>query len=258
MNERIVSTLNEAGLGPVIGDRLGLARRLVAGRMVFTTSFGLEDQVIIDAIASVDLDIDIVTLDTGRLFPQTYALWSETERRYGRQIRAFYPAQSSLEALVARQGIDGFYESVGNRLACCGVRKVEPLARALSGAKGWVTGLRADQSVDRAAIAFATEDAGRQLIKINPLFDYDREALRALAAARSIPVNPLHGQGFASIGCAPCTRAIASGEAERAGRWWWEQQQKKECGLHVNADGKLQRSASLEAADGRIDASLPS
>jgi phosphoadenosine phosphosulfate reductase len=244
MNEQIVSTLNLEELSPEIGDRLALARRRVPGRMVFTTSFGLEDQVITDAITGLNLDIEIVTLDTGRLFPQSYAVWSETERRYGRRIRAFYPAQQRLEDLVERQGIDGFYNSVGERLACCGVRKVEPLARALAGAQAWVTGLRADQSADRAAVAFAIDEASRGLIKINPLFDYDRAALHALAAARAIPVNSLHAQGFASIGCAPCTRAIASGEAERAGRWWWEEEQKKECGLHVNADGTLQRSAS--------------
>jgi phosphoadenosine phosphosulfate reductase len=243
MNKQIVLTLNRVGLSSTIGDRLALARRLVAGRIVFTTSFGLEDQVIVDAIAAVGLDIEIATLDTGRLFPQTYALWSETERRYGRRIRAFYPAEWSLEDLIERQGIDGFYESIDNRLACCGVRKVAPLARALDGAQAWVTGLRADQSADRAGVAFAVEEANRKLIKINPLFDYDRKALSALATARAIPVNPLHAQGFASIGCAPCTRAIAAGEAERAGRWWWEQEQKKECGLHVDADGKLQRNA---------------
>jgi phosphoadenosine phosphosulfate reductase len=243
MNEEIVSTLNRARLSPAIGDRLALVRRLVPGRIVFTTSFGLEDQVIVDAIAAEGLDIEIVTLDTGRLFPQTYALWSETERRSGRRIRGFYPAERSLEELVERQGIDGFYESIGNRLACCGVRKVAPLARALDGARAWVTGLRADQSADRAAVAFASDEARRKLIKINPLFDYDRSALTALAAARAIPINPLHGQGFASIGCAPCTRAIADGEAERAGRWWWEREPKKECGLHVSADGKLQRNA---------------
>jgi phosphoadenosine phosphosulfate reductase len=243
MNESIVAILNLEKLSPEIGDRLALARRLVAGRMIFTTSFGLEDQIIIDAIAAIDLDIEIVTLDTGRLFPQTYTVWSETERRYGRRIRAVYPAQQRLEDLVERQGIDGFYTSVGHRLACCEVRKVEPLERALAGAQAWVTGLRADQSADRATVTFASHDASRGLIKINPLFDYGRAALSALAAGRAIPVNPLHAQGFASIGCAPCTRAIASGEAERAGRWWWEEEQKKECGLHVSADGRMRRSA---------------
>jgi phosphoadenosine phosphosulfate reductase len=244
MDEQIVSTLNLEELSPEIGDRLAVARQRIPGRMVFTTSFGLEDQVITEAIATLDLDIEIATLDTGRLFPQTYAVWSETERRYGCRIRAFYPAQQRLEDLVERQGIDGFYKSVNHRLACCGVRKVEPLARALAGAQAWVTGLRADQSADRAAVTFASDEASRGLIKINPLFDYERAALSALAVARAIPVSPLHAQGFASIGCAPCTRAIVSGEAERAGRWWWEEEQKKECGLHINADGILQRSAS--------------
>jgi phosphoadenosine phosphosulfate reductase len=247
MTQRMLAALNREDLSPVLRERLAVARDTIPGRIVFTTSFGLEDQVITVAIAEAGLDIEIATLDTGRLFPQTYAVWSETERLINRRIRAFYPNQSELEALVGRQGIDGMFESVANRLACCGVRKVEPLARALSEAKAWVTGLRADQSASRAGVPFATADMVYQLIKINPLFDQSRDAVRAFAEAQSIPINPLHAQGFASIGCAPCTRAIASGEAERAGRWWWEQETKKECGLHLNAEGRLQRGRLLES-----------
>jgi phosphoadenosine phosphosulfate reductase len=228
-----------------IAERIAGACANVPGRCVFTTSFGLEDQVITAAIWENDLDIEIVTLDTGRLFAQTYELWSATERRYGRRVRAFYPERQSLEDLVARQGIDGMFVSLDNRLACCGVRKVEPLRRALAGAQGWITGLRADQSAARAGISFASHDTEHHLIKINPLFDQSRADLKALAEAGTIPINSLHSQGFASIGCAPCTRAIADGEPERAGRWWWEHEGKKECGLHVTADGRLQRAAPL-------------
>jgi phosphoadenosine phosphosulfate reductase len=173
-----------------------------------------------------------VTLDTGRLFPETYALWEETERRYGLRIRAVFPQQAQLETLVAAQGINGFYASREARLACCHVRKVEPLNRALDGARAWIVGLRADQSSHRQGMGLVTADAERGLIKVSPFFDWARDAVLNFAEKNAIPINPLHAKGFASIGCAPCTRAIAPGEPERAGRWWWEQEEKKECGLH--------------------------
>jgi len=213
-------------------NRLAEARRAIAGRLVFTTSFGLEDQAITHAILSQDLAIDIVTLDTGRLFPQTYEVWSETEARYGRRIRAFYPERVSVEAFVAQHGIDGFRASILARQACCAVRKVEPLGRALSGASGWITGVRAEQSWERATTPYAAIDAARGLIKLNPLLDWSRERVVAFVREHGVPYNPLHDEGFLSIGCAPCTRAVKPGEPERAGRWWWEQEDKKECGLH--------------------------
>ena len=213
-------------------NRLAEARRAIAGRLVFTTSFGLEDQAITHAILGQDLAIDVVTLDTGRLFPQTYALWSETEARYGRRIRAFYPERESVEAFVTQQGIDGFRASIAARQACCAVRKVEPLHRALDGASGWITGVRAEQSSERATTPYAAVDAARGLIKLNPLLDWSRERVVDFVRERGIPYNPLHDEGFLSIGCAPCTRAVKAGEPERAGRWWWEQEDKKECGLH--------------------------
>jgi phosphoadenosine phosphosulfate reductase len=213
-------------------DRLTAARRAIAGRLVFTTSFGLEDQAITHAILSQDLAIDIVTLDTGRLFPETYAVWSETEERYGRRIRAFYPERTSVEAFVAQHGIDGFRASVAARQTCCAVRKVEPLGRALDGASGWITGVRAEQSSERATTPYAAVDAARGLIKLNPLLDWSRERVVAFVREHGVPYNTLHDEGFLSIGCAPCTRAVKPGEPERAGRWWWEQEDKKECGLH--------------------------
>jgi phosphoadenosine phosphosulfate reductase len=222
-----------AALAPLsLAERVAAARRLVQGRLVFTTSFGLEDQAIADAILSQDLAIEVVTLDTGRLFPETYELWSATEARYGRRITGFAPSAPALEGLVAADGINGFRSSVEARKRCCGVRKVEPLARALAVAAGWITGLRGDQSANRADTPFAAFDPTYQLLKINPLADWTRPALVAHVAEHRIPYNPLHDRGFASIGCAPCTRAIAPGEPERAGRWWWEDDAKKECGLH--------------------------
>jgi len=223
------------------GDRLETLRRRVAGRIVFTTSFGIEDQAIIHLIAERGLAIDIATLDTGRLFPSTYALWAETEQRYALRIASFHPDQQSLGAFVAERGINGFYQSIDARLACCTVRKVEPLGRALAGVAAWVTGLRADQSGDRAAVTLESWDDAREMIKFAPLFDWSREQVADFCAAERVPINPLHAEGFASIGCQPCTRAIMPGESERAGRWWWENDQSAECGLHLAADGRLVR-----------------
>jgi phosphoadenosine phosphosulfate reductase len=214
-------------------ERLAAIRAQISGRLVFTTSFGLEDQAIAHAIFAQALTIDVATLDTGRLFPETYDVWAETERRYGVRVRAFAPDHLTVETLIVRQGIDGFRSSIEARLDCCAVRKVAPLARALDGAAAWITGLRADQSADRAQVLPALFDEERRLIKVNPLFDWTRECTREFVRVHDVPCNALHERGFLSIGCAPCTRAVMPGEPERAGRWWWEQSQKKECGLHV-------------------------
>jgi phosphoadenosine phosphosulfate reductase len=217
-------------------ERVAAIRAQIPGRVVFTTSFGLEDQAIAHAIFAQALPIDVATLDTGRLFPETHDVWAETERRYGVRVLAFAPEHHSVEALVARQGIDGFRSSVEARLDCCGVRKVAPLARALDGSAAWITGLRAGQSADRAQLLPALFDEERRLLKVNPLFDWTRENTLEFVRAHDVPCNVLHERGFLSIGCAPCTRAVMPGEPERAGRWWWEQSQKKECGLHVAYD----------------------
>ena len=220
---------------PVV-ERLARFRAAVAGRIAFTTSFGLEDQVLLHHLAEAGIDVDVVTLDTGRLFPETYATWEETERRYGRRIRAIYPRHDALESLVAGQGINGFYNSREARVACCDVRKVEPLARALAGA--WITGLRADQSAQRRGVDLVEADRARGLLKLNPLSDWTRDAVAVFAREQQVPVNPLHEQGFLSIGCAPCTRAVRPGEPERAGRWWWEDDARKECGLHLGGSAR--------------------
>jgi sulfate adenylyltransferase large subunit/phosphoadenylyl-sulfate reductase (thioredoxin) len=222
-----------ASLSPA--ERLARFRAEIDGRIVFTTSFGLEDQFILHLIAEHAIDIEIATLDTGRLFRESYELWAESERRYGRRIRAIYPQRESLETLVAKHGINGFYDSREARLACCHARKVEPLNRALTGAAAWIVGLRADQSGHRERTKLVAVGE-RQLLKLSPLVDWTRDAVSAFAAANKVPINPLHANGFASIGCAPCTRAIAPGAPERAGRWWWEADDKKECGLHAAAE----------------------
>jgi phosphoadenosine phosphosulfate reductase len=228
----LARSCSEACVDLDLAQRVAAMRCLVPGRIVFTTSFGIEDQAIAHAIFAQALAIEVATLDTGRLFPQTYELWARTERRYGRRIQAVCPDRVGVQSLVARQGINGFYTSLDARHACCAVRKVEPLCLALRGATAWITGLRADQSDERAGISFAAVDPHHRLIKLNPLFDWTREKVAAFVRVHGIPYNPLHDQGFLSISCAPCTRAVAPGEPERAGRWWWEQQQQKECGLH--------------------------
>jgi thioredoxin-dependent adenylylsulfate APS reductase len=231
--EQLSAVLNE--LRPA--ERIKRLRESVDGKIVFTTSFGLEDQVILHWIADLSLDIEVVTIDAGRLFPETYAVWAQTEKRYGRRIRALFPDHNAIEPLVARQGINGFYESVDARISCCHIRKVEPLKRALAGAEAWITGLRADQSVQRASVSVLQHDTEHDVLKLNPLFDWKRDAVLSFATRNGVPLSELHAQGFVSIGCAPCTRAIAPGENERDGRWWWEQDGKKECGLHHKRAG---------------------
>ena len=213
-------------------EGLGLLASLFPGKVVFSTSLGHEDQVITQLIASQNLPIQIFSLDTGRLFPETLDLLSRTEAKYKTRIKVYYPATSSVEKLVGDIGINGFYESVENRKSCCFVRKVEPLKRALAGNEIWVTGLRAEQSPNRSEMKRIEWDEANQIIKYNPLLDWTFDQMIAYITEHKIPYNPLHDQGFISIGCAPCTRAILPGEDARAGRWWWEES-KKECGLHA-------------------------
>jgi phosphoadenosine phosphosulfate reductase len=216
-------------------DRLRAIREAIPGRIVLTTAFGIECQAIAHATFESDLGIDIVTLDTGRLFPETYDVWARTEQRYRRRIRGFFPNQERVEGLIARDGINAFRTSIEARHACCHVRTVAPLRRALAGASGWITGLRGSQSDNRATMPYAAVDDAYGLIKINPLLDWTREQVLDYVHVHDIPYNALHDRGFLSISCAPCTRAVKPGEPERAGRWWWEQEDKKECGLHLTA-----------------------
>ncbi len=213
-------------------ERLGL---LASGRKnaVFTTSLGIEDQVLTAALSIAAPSVRIVTLETGRLFPETLSLIADTEKRFGIAIERFRPDPDRLAAFVERYGLNGFYESVEARHACCAVRKLEPLALALEGADLWITGLRRGQSGARAGVPFAEVDGARALVKANPLADWTADDIEAFVAANDVPINPLHARGYPSIGCEPCTRAIKPGEDERAGRWWWERDEKRECGLHV-------------------------
>lgn len=213
-------------------EGLALIADLFPGKVVFSTSLGQEDQVITALIASQNLPIQIFSLDTGRLFPETLDLLSRTEAKYRQKIKVYYPTTNSVEKLVGEIGINGFYESVENRKSCCFVRKVEPLKRALAGNEIWITGLRAEQSANRSDMRHIEWDEGNQIIKYNPLLNWTFDQMIGYINEHRIPYNPLHDQGFVSIGCAPCTRAILPGEDSRAGRWWWEDS-KKECGLHA-------------------------
>lgn len=213
-------------------DALAALVETFPGQVTFSTSFSFEDQVISHDILSNQLPISIFTLDTGRLFAETYAVWNSTNDRYHTNIKAFYPRHDLLEPFVQSKGPNSFYESVDNRKACCHIRKVEPLQRALAGNKVWVTGLRAEHSAARYDLQQVEWDETNQVIKYHPLLHWSTEDVKEYISKFNIPYNPLHDRGFVSIGCAPCTRAVKAGEDFRAGRWWWEQNDKKECGLH--------------------------
>jgi phosphoadenosine phosphosulfate reductase len=214
-----------------------LARAERLGDAVFSTSLGLEDQVVTDLVVAHAPRIAIFSLDTGRLPPETYELVTRTEARYKRRIEVYFPERAAVEQYIRYNGINGFYESVTQRKGCCEVRKTEPLKRALAGRKAWVTGLRREQAVTRAGLTAEAFDPDHQLTKFNPLLDWTLDDVNAYVAVHDVPVSPLHARGFPSIGCAPCTRAISAGEDVRAGRWWWESPDSKECGLHVSSAG---------------------
>lgn len=204
---------------------------LFPGKTVFSSSLGQEDQVITDAIFRNRLPIPVFTLDTGRLFNETYELIEKTEARYGEKILVYFPENSEVEEYVSSKGINGFYMSVENRKECCNIRKVRPLDRALKGVKIWITGIRAEQSGNRQQMGKVEWIEEKQLFKFNPLFHWDHAEVLNYIDKYNVPCSSLHSRGFISIGCAPCTRAIEPGEDPRAGRWWWEMG-KKECGLH--------------------------
>jgi phosphoadenosine phosphosulfate reductase len=206
---------------------------LFPGEIVFSTSFGWEDQVISHMIFANNIPIKVFTLETGRLFPETYYVWNRTMEMYGQPIYAYYPDNKKLEDMVNAKGPNSFYESVANRKECCGIRKIEPLHRALSGNQCWITGIRAEQSPNREEMSDVEWDEGNQLIKFHPIFNFTLDDVKAYIKQYNIPYNTLHDKGFPSIGCLPCTRAVQPGEDFRAGRWWWEDQSKKECGLHA-------------------------
>ncbi|HEX3048980.1 MAG TPA: phosphoadenylyl-sulfate reductase [Bacillota bacterium] len=209
-------------------------------RIALASSLGAEDQVLTDFILKIEPKARIFILDTGRLPQETYETITKTMDHYGRSFEIYFPQTSAVESLVSQNGPDLFYEGIEKRHLCCGVRKVEPLKRVLNTLDVWITGLRRDQSVTRQEIQKIEWDETNQLVKINPLIEWSTEQVWQYIKDNKIPYNRLHDQGYPSIGCAPCTRAIKPGEDIRAGRWWWEAPEHKECGLHFR-DGKLVR-----------------
>ncbi|WP_276500921.1 phosphoadenylyl-sulfate reductase [Terrimonas pollutisoli] len=214
-------------------EAIGLVADLFPGKVVFSSSLGQEDQVLTDVIFKNNIPVEVFTIDTGRLFNETYELLDKTTARYKKPIKVYFPEASDVEEFVVTKGINSFYESVENRKECCHIRKVIPLNRALKGAKVWITGLRADQSNNRKDMPMIEWSEEKQLYKFNPLINWTYDDVMAYIKEHYVPYNTLHDKGFISIGCAPCTRAIEPGEDARAGRWWWETSQ-KECGLHAN------------------------
>jgi phosphoadenosine phosphosulfate reductase len=228
LNKETIAQIEQASLP----EALAMVAELFPGKVVFSSSLGQEDQVLTDIISKNNIDVTIFTIDTGRLFAETYELMERTTARYKRNITVYFPEAGDVESFVNERGVNGFYESVDNRKQCCHIRKVKPLNRALKGAKVWITGLRSEQSANRTDMPLIEWDEDRQLYKFNPLLHWKFEEVLEYIKQHNVPYNPLHDKGFVSIGCAPCTRAIEPGEDIRAGRWWWETSQ-KECGLHV-------------------------
>jgi phosphoadenosine phosphosulfate reductase len=201
--------------------------------ITFANSFGAEDMVLTDIIMREKLAIEIFSIDTGRLPAETYTLMAEAENTYSTKLKVYFPKHEVVEQYVQTKGINAFYESIDLRKACCHMRKVEPLQRALSGKQAWITGMRAEQATTRANLPVQEFDEGNKLEKFNPLSDWTEQEVWAYIRLHEVPYNKLHDAFYPSIGCAPCTRAVAMGEDVRAGRWWWEDPNSKECGLHV-------------------------
>ncbi len=212
-------------------DALRIVTQIFPGKVKFSSSLGQEDQVITDAICRNKIGIEIFTLDTGRLFYETYELIERTNARYNINLKIYFPDPADVETFVTEKGVNSFYESVENRKQCCFIRKVKPLNRALKDAKVWITGLRTEQSENRNNMQMIEWDEQKKLYKLNPLINWSYNEIISYINQMNVPCNSLHDKGFISIGCAPCTRAIEPGEDARAGRWWWETSQ-KECGLH--------------------------
>jgi phosphoadenosine phosphosulfate reductase len=219
--------------GKSIEERLQTIANLFLGKTIFTTSFGIEDQVITQMIFSNNLPIKVVTLDTGRLFPETYEVFSQTIIRYNKNITVYFPDSVSVENMVSEKGPLSFYKSIENRKECCTIRKVVPLNRALEGMECWISGIRASQSDNRSNMSDLEYDEDKKLFKFHPLYDWSFEDVEKYIKENYIPYNFLHDKGYLSIGCEPCTRAVKPGEDFRAGRWWWENEGPKECGCHA-------------------------
>jgi phosphoadenosine phosphosulfate reductase len=228
-----ISQIRKQIAGKSVKDQLSHLASIFNGRILFTTSFGTEDQVISHIIFENNLPVKVVTLDTGRLFPETYKVFSETIKKYQENIDVYFPDYEAVEKMVTEKGPFSFYYSKENRIECCRYRKVVPLNRALENMDCWISGIRASQSDNRSQMEQLEYDDSKKLFKFYPLFDWTFEQVKSFVKENEIPYNILHDKGFVSIGCEPCTRAVKEGEDFRAGRWWWEADGTKECGCHV-------------------------
>lgn len=236
MEKQKLQYLNKALEGMTLADAIIYVISNVEGRRVFSTSFGIEDQLITHFIMPYYDSINVFTLDTGRQFNETYEVFQRTLNKYPKlHIETFFPDEQDVRGYVKDHGINGFYNAIESRKACCNVRKVKPLQKAIAGAALWITGLRAEQSQNRETMQFLEWDEVNGLVKFNPLLHYTLKEVEKAINDYNIPINSLYKKGFLSIGCAPCTRALTEGEDFRAGRWWWENG-KKECGLHIHSN----------------------
>ncbi len=230
-----IDQLNETLKGKTPQELINFFVENYAGAVALSSSLSIEDQVLTDMVVNADPKTEkcrIFTLDTGRLFPETYSLIEKTNMCYGIKIEVMFPQSDAVEQMVKEEGVNLFYKGIESRKRCCGVRKMEPLRRAFSGLKVWICGLRKEQSITRADMKAIEWDEGNQLIKVNPLIDWTEAETWEYIKSKGVPYNVLHERGFLSIGCQPCTRAVEEGEDIRAGRWWWENPEQKECGLH--------------------------
>lgn len=230
-NNKVIE-LNQVLKGKTPQESISHCLKVFGNKIALSTSLGIEDQVLTQMLIAINKEAEIFTLDTGRLFPETYDLIERTCSKYGINIKIFFPNHADVEEMVNKKGINLFYHSVANRKECCDIRKIRPLKRAFAGLDAWICGLRRDQSVTRSDMQLVEWDEANGLIKINPLIDWSEEDVWKYARENNVPYNILHDKGFPSIGCQPCTRAIEPGEDVRAGRWWWENPETKECGLH--------------------------
>jgi phosphoadenosine phosphosulfate reductase len=232
LNADIITGWNERFMKSEPAEVLDFFYRRYPNRIAFSTSLGAEDQVITDILSKLGIPVKIFTLDTGRLFPETYETINKTSLHYGIRIDIYFPDREHIETMVKNKGINLFYESIENRKLCCHYRKIEPLTRALSGMDAWISGIRKDQTLSRFDASLVEWDENYGLIKINPLYKWTEKLVWEYIRQHEVPYNDLHDKGFPSIGCQPCTRAVNSGDDPRSGRWWWEDKGHKECGLH--------------------------
>jgi phosphoadenosine phosphosulfate reductase len=224
--------LKEQLSGKNIEEQIGILAGIFPGQIIFTTSFGIEDQLITEKIFTADLPVKVATLDTGRLFPETYEVFSQTMLKYRKKIEVYFPDYLEVERMVNEKGPFSFYDSIANRKECCRVRKVLPLQRALAGMVVWISGIRADQSDNRGTMSSVEYDEEKKMYTFHPIFNWTLDEVEKYVKDNNIPYNSLYDKGYLSIGCEPCTRPVMKGQDFRSGRWWWENEGNKECGLH--------------------------